>query len=697
MTENADLERNIELGLREYWEILCKRKRIFLIVFFSCFLVSFLFVFFVLKVKYRASARVIITQPTVQVMKENDFVINEIYKIANESEIIRSDSIAEDISGRLKDNGEYKVNVAPGEVKAMLGVKQKPNSEIVDISAVSSNRYKAFFVLKALIAVYMEDIKERRLKSVNDMYGTLTKQLAQKRREIEVAEEKLTKFLLDNEIIVRALEVGTSEIETNSVDKTRLDREPQINEKYLILKSQRMDKEAFLKEIKNYRDQDVLLALTAIAKRDPKIVDLTLRDTLYEKERELSRLLITQSEIHPDALAATGEVEEAQKKIAFEVDRAIQSIEMNVKSLAAEERKLREIIDVGLSDKMVEYNTLKRDLEVKKSIHNNFMNELQIINIADKVQNVPFLKIIKAPALPARPLVSKSTYLLVAFLLSLSSAGISVAVMEHINVCIENVEEVEDIMDMKVLATMPLWKRHQEANADKEKTGDIGLVTLNHPKSIVSEAFRMLRTNVIFLGGGKKIKSILITSPNPSEGKSFISANLAIAIASAGEKVVLVDADLRRPMIHKYFAIENKKGLSSYLIGEWPLQDIRTCPDTLERLKVIPSGPMPANPNELLGTSKTQELITALNEDGNFVIVDSSPILAVSDSLVLSAKTDGTILIICASSTTKKSGSRAKLLLKDVGANILGGVLNKIKGAKGGYYYCGNKYYSNET
>ena len=695
MALNLNLEKDIERSLRDYWEILYKRRFVFIVVFLASFIITALLVIFVVRVKYKATAVIIIAPPSVQVVKDKEVSIRESYDVTNEVHAIQGDIIAAKASSYLKNNNEHNLNILPGEIKAMLGVSNKLKTDIIEISAISHDRYKTFFVLKAIIAAYIDDAKERRDKMVKDLYTALSNQLEQKRKEIEIAENALTKFLLDNEIIASALEVGTSEIETGAADKNELTKEPQINEKYLLLKSQKMDKEAFLEEIKNYRKQDDITALAVIAKREPNMVDLTLRDALYEKERELVKLLVTQSELHPDAIAVKGEVEEAKKKITFEVDRAIQSLEISIKSLGVEEEKLRKIIDVGLSNKMVEYNTLKRDLEVKKSVYANFLNELQVINVADKLQDVPFLRIIREPLLPTEPQVSKPMYLLLALIFSFTISGSVILVLENINISIERVEEVEEILDIEVLATVPSWKKRQEV-AKEEGVVDAGLVVSRHPRSVISEAFRMLKNNIRFINADKKLKSFVVTSANPQEGKSFICSNLAIIMAAAGEKIVLIDADLRRPSIHKYFNVENKNGLSDYLLGEVTLDSIKTHDTKFENLKIIPSGHIPQNPNEILGTRKINELIEKLNKENNIVIIDSPPVLAVSDSMVLSAKADGTILVILANNTTKHSAARAKLLLKNTGSNMLGGILNGVESGRDGYYYCNHEYYTNE-
>lgn len=695
MAPNLNLKKDIESSIRDYWEIIYKRKFLFGGVFLLVSIIGSLYVMFILHVSYKATATVIFSPPAVTIVKERGAFIREYYDVTNEVEMLQSDGIISKTTELLRRN--EKLDVLPDEIKSMLEVYQRLKTQIVDMSAVSTDPQKAFLVLKNIIAAYLEDAKERRAKTIKDFYEDLNKRINEKRKEVEEAENKVTKFLMDNEIIASALEVGTSEIETTDADKAILIKEPQINEKYLMLKAQRIDKENFMNEVKSYRNEDNLTALAIIAKREPNQVDLTLRDTLYEKERELAKLLVTQSEIHPNVIAAKGEANEAKKKIAVEVDRAIQSLELNVKSLKLEEEKLHKIISVGLSDKMVEYNTLKRDLDVKKSLYANFLEEIQMLNVVEKLQNIPFLRVSKIPLLPTAPIINKPTYIFLVFLLSFALASFLVYVIENINVSIENVEEIEDALGLTVLATIPVWKKKQDTPEQREGRRDVGLVTARHPNSGVSEAFKMLKTNIHFIGENKRMKSLVITSPTSGEGKSFVSSNLAVVMAATGKKVVLIDADLRKPKIHRYFNLENIHGLSDFLRSSENNNLTQIYDTDFENLKVIPSGPIPPNPNELLATRKMHELIVKLSETQDTVIIDSPPVLAVSDSLILSAKADGTIFVIFANSTSRRSASRAKVLLQNAGVNILGSVLNGVQGNEAGYYYYGSDYYHNET
>jgi len=203
------------------------------------------------------------------------------------------------------------------------------------------------------------------------------------------------------------------------------------------------------------------------------------------------------------------------------------------------------------------------------------------------------------------------------------------------------------------------------------------------PKSPVAEAYRTLRTNIEFSSIDKTLQTIVITSSGAGEGKSTTSINLAYAFVQSGKKVLLVDADLRRPMLHKKFEVSNQCGLSSVLIGDKSIED---CCTRIENLDLMTSGPIPPNPAEMLGSNKMKDLLDGLKKDYDYIIIDSPPVGFVTDSALLSAAVDGTILTVAVEETEKKAASYAKMQLSRVNANILGVVLTKIPQKNSGYY-----------
>lgn len=212
------------------------------------------------------------------------------------------------------------------------------------------------------------------------------------------------------------------------------------------------------------------------------------------------------------------------------------------------------------------------------------------------------------------------------------------------------------------------------------------LITHEQTKSPISEAYRTLRTNVQFTSVDSKTKKIMITSSGPREGKSTTVANLAVSIAQAGKSVLVIDADLRNPSQHKLFQIGNSEGLSSFLIQD---QDERSfIKETIvPGVKVLTGGPIPPNPAELVGSQRMKRLIKEVSEQFDVVLIDTPPIIAVTDAAILAQEVDGVILVIASGEVNKEYAQRAKEQLDIVGAKILGAVINKADIKTSEYYY----------
>jgi capsular exopolysaccharide synthesis family protein len=216
------------------------------------------------------------------------------------------------------------------------------------------------------------------------------------------------------------------------------------------------------------------------------------------------------------------------------------------------------------------------------------------------------------------------------------------------------------------------------------------VISLKNPKSVVAEAFRTLRTNIQFSSLDNELRTIVVTSTQPSEGKSTVLANLAVTMAQSGKKVVLLDCDLRKPTIHKKLGVTNKNGLTTLLSKEKGLQE---CLQLLNvpNLYIITSGPIPPNPAELLGSKRMKSLLQELKEHFDMILIDAPPVLAVTDSQILSTLTDGVLFVTSYGTTEKDAVVRAKELIEKVGGKILGVVMNKMpneaKGSYSGYYY----------
>lgn len=220
----------------------------------------------------------------------------------------------------------------------------------------------------------------------------------------------------------------------------------------------------------------------------------------------------------------------------------------------------------------------------------------------------------------------------------------------------------------------------------KEKIDTRQLITIINPKSPISEQYRTIRTNIEYSNIDCENRVIMVTSSTPGEGKTITSANLAVVFSQQGKKVLLIDADFRKPMVHSVFRKNNMLGLTSVLIKKLPLME--AVKDTkVKNLYVLTSGPIPPNPSELLSSKSMRDLLKAIRKEYDFIIIDTPPILPVTDAQILANQCDGVILVINYGKTKLEHAEKSKTLLLNVKAKLLGAVLNNINGNYEEYYY----------
>jgi polysaccharide biosynthesis transport protein len=325
----------------------------------------------------------------------------------------------------------------------------------------------------------------------------------------------------------------------------------------------------------------------------------------------------------------------------------------------------------------------KGRLRDQQSAFNEKLDQLQV-DSALKQGGAELATPAKVPTSPFSPKPVRSSLLAFAVALFL---GVGLAfLVEYLDDSIKGKDDLERASPgLEALGLIPAvtsWKEREEAR----------VVSITDPSSPPAEAYRTLRTAVQFLGLDREVRSIQLTSANAQEGKSTTLANLGVAFARAGKRVVLVCCDLRRPRIHEFFGLSNEKGLTSVLLGELEL-NAALQPTSVDRLVVLASGPLPPNPSELLSSRRVHAVLTALKQDGYMVLVDSPPVLPVTDGMVLSKRVDGTLLVCVAGETTRKEVARAVELLHQVDAPLLGAVLNGVTD-EGAYGYAYQYYRS---
>jgi tyrosine-protein kinase Etk/Wzc len=379
------------------------------------------------------------------------------------------------------------------------------------------------------------------------------------------------------------------------------------------------------------------------------------------------------------------------------------TIDAEIKSSTAKINTLQDVVNEynteleGLPVKVLELARLERRRMVDEQTYIMMTKKLEETKIQEAGQRKDVRIVDEAiePIAPTKP--KKKLNLALGVVLGLG-LGIGITFLrEYFDNTIKTHEELENL-GYNILANIPkieMSKVEQKLENRLSKLGPIEgkriearLITHLDPKSPVSEAYRTLRTNLQFSKIDRSVRTMLITSSGPKEGKSTTSANLAIAIAQSGKKVVLIDGDLRRPVVHSIFGLEKDDGLTNYLMNDISFAKMIK-KSIMENLSIIPSGILPPNPSELLSSSRMEELIERLKESFDIILFDTPPIIAVTDAAILSTKVDGTILVVSAGQTNFDAVVRAKSLLDNVNAYILGALLNGVEvgGMYGTYYY----------
>lgn len=352
----------------------------------------------------------------------------------------------------------------------------------------------------------------------------------------------------------------------------------------------------------------------------------------------------------------------------------------------------------AMSEKMLQYNILKREAESNKTLYDGLQTKLKEAQISSglKSSNIRIVDPAMVPSTPARP--AKTRNILLAFFVGLIG-GIGLALLrEYLDNTVKTPDDVETLSRLPSLAVVPAFRdgmalrkshrffNHNSSNGHAKR---VELVAQHLPKSQMSESFRALRTALLLSRPDHPPQVILVTSALPREGKTTAAANLAVTLAQLGDKTVLVDADLRKPGVGRLLNLGTGKfaGLSSFLAGVSTLDLVTVPHQAIPNLAAIPTGPLPPNPADLLSSHKLAEAIAELRTKFKFVVIDSPPILAATDGVILSVQADGVILVVRSGETPKEAFTQTRDLLTSVKCNLLGVVLNAVDSTAPDYYY----------
>ena len=383
---------------------------------------------------------------------------------------------------------------------------------------------------------------------------------------------------------------------------------------------------------------------------------------------ELARQLILQS---PGGRGAEEQVR--QEFVKGQLDDLEASIEATKAEIARQQEALAGMFSAReIADTQSQIAALRQKLSADQS---NYGQLLAFLG-EGSVNSLSIVEPAVVPAAPSGP--GKMRTLLMAAAVGLVLAVATAFLLEYLDDTIKTPEDVERVMQLTTLAGI------SRIPGEKQEER---LITVKYPKSPISEAYRVLRTNLQFSSLDRPLQTLVVTSANPTEGKSTTVANLGAVMAQAGKRVIIVDSDLRRPVQHRVFGLENREGLTEALLQPGAITDGQLKETGVDNLRLLNSGALPPNPSELLGSQRMVQLVERLKEEADVVLFDSPPAMAVTDASVLATLADGVLIVVDVGATRRSAAKETAERLRQVSANVLGAALNRLKPGRSGYYY----------
>ncbi len=594
----------------------------------------------------------------------------------------------------LSDHGIVSEDGKPIQVQdveevfsAQVRVAPDATSRVVALVVEDFDSARAAKIANAMVQVYIDQALEQRLATSRSASKWLDQRVAEFGSKLENAEQKLYSFKKDNTLVSVSLQ-DRQNMTTAAMTKLN-DTLIDTRAKLIALESRReMIKQELAKE-NGQPEKD-----PQVAKSEVVAALKTALAHLRQKEAELSTRY---GDKHPNFIAVKRQIEETKRQRDAEVKLILDSVESEYLALARTEVELKKTMAsekqkaLGLNSLTLDYNKLSRDFGTTKTMYETLLRRQAQADLSGLLEEnyARWMETAEADPIPIRPSVPKNTA--VGAILGLL-LGVVIAVG---GVLLDNTvhsqADIEEVLQLPFLGILPSIPEEALENGPPN-TRD--LYISHNPKSSVAECARSIRTNLMFVGTDKSMKRILLTSAGPAEGKSTTSITLGTTMAQADKKVVIIDTDLRRPRLHRTFGVSGEQGLTSVLLETCTLDEAIRKTDQVG-MDVLPCGPLPPNPAELLHTERFVKILEMLGEKYDRILLDSPPINAVTDAVILSQMVDGIILVVKSSKTAKDAVRRASRKLQDVQANVLGVVLNDVDMEEGGYghHYYYNRYY----
>ncbi|HET7216034.1 MAG TPA: polysaccharide biosynthesis tyrosine autokinase [Terriglobia bacterium] len=572
----------------------------------------------------------------------------------------------------------------------MLGVNPIERSNLVEVSFYSQNPSMAARIANQLGEDYIDQNLQVKWNEALKASEWLSGRLVELKAKLKSSEDALESYAARNSILFIQNAVGA---QSQSMANARLE---QLEEEYTKAQADRAQKEALYSLIQKGRVQDLPGTL------ENRLIQ-SLEQNLSDLKRQYSELTATVKPGYPKAMALKKQIDTLQANLNRQKLALTQNISQEYEAAQTREKYLQQLISEqeqvvdSVSQKTIQYNILKREVDTNRSLYDGVLQRMKEAQVAAglNASNIMVVDPAQVPDGPAKPRVVFN--LALGFILGLS-LGVGLAFFqEYLDNTLKTPDEVESLLRLPSLGLIPSIHLNGSSKLPTQGTsivgngsnGSYGLALQSNP--MAAEAFRSLRTSIL-LSANPIPKILLVTSALPGEGKTTTTVNLGATLASLGSRVVIVDCDMRRPSCHRAAGVKNSPGFVQCLTGRVQLSEAILPVNGVPNLSIIPCGPIPPNPAEVLSSPQTADMLKRLLAEFEYVLVDSPPILSVADSRILATFTDAVVLVTRAYETPYEVVRRARALLYGAGARILGVALNDVNihkesyGGKYGYY-----------
>lgn len=557
-----------------------------------------------------------------------------------------------------------------------LTVAPLRSSALVDVKFRSSDAPLSAQVANGVVAAYIEQNLKYKFTASKDATDWLGQQLEEQRKKVEATEQALQNYREQNDSL------GLDDRQ-NIVTQKLAD----LNAAVTKAKTERIQKESLYRQVQAIeQDQSAMDSAPAILS-NPFIQGL--KTELAGLQRQAAQLGQKLGDRHPDMIKSTLSIEAAETKLVTEVGKVVSGVKNDYLAALAQERTLVAALDtqkgeaMTLNRKGIDYGVLLRDAESNRQIYDSLLQRTKETGVSAELK-ASNIRIVDQAEVPRRPASPNRLLNLLIGILGGAGLGLGLAFFfEYIDNRIKSPQDVMSHLGLPFLGMVPILL---------EKDGDPSKALISRRVApAFSEAFRSIRTNVLFSSADAGMRSVLVTSSRPGEGKSLVASNLATAIAQAGQRVLLIDADMRRPRMNDIFEIQMEPGLSNLLVGDAKSREaIR--PSDVKNLWLLPAGKLPPNPAELLESKSFKHLLKSLGEYFEWVIIDAPPVMTVTDPSIAAHLTSGVVLVVGNEMTPRGVAQASVRQLKAAHAKIIGVVLNRVNVERNSYYYA--DYYS---